>query len=277
MSTVAMAIAVLVGAGILIWATISIANTISDSSDREICRDSVLLRERSKVLEHPVLGELKCKTENVQIDSTDEDEINRIFAEEMYDCWYQFGEGEKDFLSDYNFAGGDNWCFVCSTIDFSEKTKDSISVVDDLDDYLASERVPFAGEVTFFEYFFGEGSYLEDGSSFLDIDTSDKKYVVFFADKRMDKGWLLNPTKIEASDWVLMGTGCSIGGGVGAVVGSIIPGAGTVAGAAIGCGIGTIIVNIAEIATKRTDYVSGLYIGSSEEAANVCNTAEVGG
>ena len=32
----------------------------------------------------------------------------------MVRCWYRYGEGEYDFLSNFGTTG--NWCFLCGTV-----------------------------------------------------------------------------------------------------------------------------------------------------------------
>ena len=150
MRVIVVAIPVIIVAGILFFATATILNLGESSVDREACRNSVLLKERSKVLGKPFLDSVRCETNLIEIDSDDEDEIFRDITNEMYDCWYQFGEGKRDFLSDRDFGGGDEWCFVCSRIEFGEETQKEVSEItmSDFNNFLNTEIIPFSGGET---------------------------------------------------------------------------------------------------------------------------------
>ena len=118
METIVKAIPVIIMAGILLFVVAQYIEFGGKAVDRESCRDSVLLKERSKILGKPLISDVKCKTHVVEIDSTEKEEIFEDISNEMYDCWKQFGEGKRDFLDKHDFGRGDNWCFVCSRIDF---------------------------------------------------------------------------------------------------------------------------------------------------------------
>ncbi|MCD4759979.1 hypothetical protein K8R33_03755 [archaeon] len=266
---------VLISGVVLLWVTGAFANLGSDSLDREACRNSVLLRAQTKILGNSPFGmDFDCETNLVEIDSKDEDEIYETIAGEMYDCWYQFAEGEKDFMPDWDLWKGDNWCFVCSRIDFSEDIKKEINNIplSDFNDFLATERIPLGSKRTFYEYFYkvdssGYMGYSTDSS----VDLNDSLYVVFFADKRADlwKNFWETPDTTE----IVLGVGSCVGGAyIGGAIGSVVlPVAGTAVGGVIGCAGGLIIDVFAETLARKTDYVSYLYVGSAEEVAGACH------
>ncbi|MBT6734734.1 hypothetical protein HOA69_00005, partial [Candidatus Woesearchaeota archaeon] len=98
MRVIVVAIPVIIVAGILFFATTTILQIGEDSVNREACRDSVLLKERSKILGNTLIDNVVCETNLIEIKSTDKNEIYGEITNEMYDCWYQFGEGKRDFL-----------------------------------------------------------------------------------------------------------------------------------------------------------------------------------
>ena len=269
LETIVKAIPVILMAGILLFIVVQYIEFGSSAVDREACKDSVLLKERSKILGKPLLKDVNCKTNSIEIKSSDENEVSKLISEEMYDCWYQFGEGKRDFLDDWDPWKGDNWCFVCSRIDYNEDTQKKVPQLH-LNNYLATQKIPFTEDLTFFEYFYGKDSTLNHVPDTI-LDTSSPTYILFFADKRLNKEWLIDPTKLDSTDGAFLGGGCVGAGTAGALVGTVIPGVGNVVGAVVGCVGGTIIAGTYEIIFRKTNYISGLYVGSSEEMIEACN------
>jgi hypothetical protein len=271
LETVVKAIPVILMAGILLYVVVQYIEFGSDSVDREACRDSILLKERSKILGRPLIGDINCKTNLVEIDSSEEEEIYKIISEEMYDCWYQFGEGKKDFLDDHDFGRGDNWCFVCSRIDLNEENLNQNQLYGLLN-YLKTEPVPLT-EDTFFDYFYGENSgsvnaYIPDESGVL-IDPSQSIYISFLGDKRVDAYQIGKESTIALS----LGTagGCLVGGVIGFFAGA---GAGAIPGCAAGAKIGytaSVAFTAYEYSSVKHDFVPILYVGDADGAKEMCN------
>lgn len=59
----------------------------------------------------------------------------------------------------------------------------------------------------------------------------NKKYAVVYVDQRIPASWVL---------WAKPLAGCVVGGKVGGLAGTVVPGAGTLSGAAIGCVVGAV-------------------------------------
>jgi hypothetical protein len=149
---------ILIGAIILIW----LGNfPFKETIDRESCHQSVILRSTSLIGISPgkAVVPLKCKTKEILIDTKDEQEIKEIIANEMYGCWWMLGEGKRNFFDPDYFAEYAIWekgkvessCVICSTIKFSEDTKEAIKEVD-VFEYLVNTKIPGA-DFTYFEYF----------------------------------------------------------------------------------------------------------------------------
>jgi hypothetical protein len=118
---------------------------LGETSDKQICHNSVVLRSQSKL----TTGPLDCKTNylcisgggecesltpttTIEVDPGDEDEIMQAIADEMADCWWMFGEG------DINYVGTDllgYHCAICSSIGFDDEIGVSITY-EDLFNYL---------------------------------------------------------------------------------------------------------------------------------------------
>lgn len=266
METIVKAIPVIILAGILIYFVVQFVEFGNKSVDREICKDSVLLKAKSKALGKPLIGEITCTTELLEIDETEEGKVKDIISKEMYDCWYQFGgEQEIDFLDDHDWGAGNNWCFVCNRIDFSEKTQEEVPEIVGIFDYLKTEPINYVEKEpkTFFNYIYSNFSENIDPQEFDYVYSTDEPfYIVFFGDKRFE--WVSG----DADDILTMVGGFVAGMEVGARVG-MLTGAkvGGIKGAVIGAMAGGILVK----AGTKTGYVRGLYIGGSEEMVERCN------
>ena len=105
---------------------------LGGTTDAEICRNSVVLRDKP-------LGDLvvpiDCKTQYVcisggsdcqsisateKINAKTKNEIMKVLADKMSECWWQFGEGKIDFRADLREGGTDITCAVCSLVNFKD-------------------------------------------------------------------------------------------------------------------------------------------------------------
>jgi hypothetical protein len=252
----------LVVAGIIFWVVPEIIKEGKQASLRETCKTSVLLRAKSKILGNPILDNLKCETIHFEIDSTNEEIIKEQISTEMFSCWNMFDRGESDFLSDRDFGKGDNWCHICSRIDFSDsvqKNKDT-KVVDNFDQYLRDEEIPIIGK-SFYAYIYGEeqSELLEPFPEEYNIKTDETVYVVFFADKRVD--WSKN---LGESSLAALGGAVLCAGGV--ILSPITFGT----TAAIGCSAGGAIIGTAYATSSKHTYLNGLYVGPASKIIEVC-------
>ncbi len=284
--TIAGIIILVLAAGIfLYWFLFEFGPYAEQGVGREACRDSVFLRTQGKIAGYTTFKNLACETRQREIKTVDEDNIKKAISEEMYDCWYQFGEGKKDFLTDRDWGFGNNWCFICSRIDFDERVKEEISQVNGLMTYLDTTPVPFYNG-SFFNYFYGtEG---EIGGQIFEDDTYATNvplYVAFFGDKKVGSWPGLGGEAVSDVGWTaLVGgiAGCVIWGTLGATGGSIVPIAGTVAGFIAGClaggdtgfYAGALIGGgkaVYDVGTHKKGFYTGLYVGNSDEILESCN------
>ncbi len=123
-TVVALIVALAVGIVLLLF-TSGFASILTKGADRNSCRDSVVIKAFNPIK----TGELNCRTNYISISTLDQKEIMQTVAEEAYWCWWQFKEGEADFLEldkkEIWVKGGINsWCFICSDISFSDKVKE---------------------------------------------------------------------------------------------------------------------------------------------------------
>ncbi len=107
---------------------------LTSSSDKQICHNSVVLRDKSKNL----AGKLDCKTnylcisgggecegitpsQTIKVNPESKQEIMKAVADEMADCWWMFGEGELDYLGIWEKTVIEPSCALCSVVKFDEK------------------------------------------------------------------------------------------------------------------------------------------------------------
>ena len=111
---------------------------LGETTTKEICHNSVVLRAKSGILAGPldcrtnylcVSGGRDCEgisaTSTVKVDSNNKNEIMKALADEMSDCWWMFGEGKIDYIGTGAFTKVA--CAVCSIVEFEEISVDSIS------------------------------------------------------------------------------------------------------------------------------------------------------
>ena len=55
-----------------------------------------------------------CKAGNLEIEDSEKDEVFSKLAERSYSCWRRYGEGEVDFMSNFDTTG--KYCFPCTQV-----------------------------------------------------------------------------------------------------------------------------------------------------------------
>jgi len=181
----------LVSAGILFLLFPSIQKMFVGGIDRETCHSSVLIR--STAIGGKLLGEigqiplkefpLKCKTEQINITSSDPEAAKKRVADAMYDCWWMLGEGKEDFfdVSTFKAVSGfkttESACIICSVISFKGEAE-KIGDIDILP-YLQN-NVP-GTNYSYSTYFSGEKDTILPSEVRTQQLSSDKKYAVVFS------------------------------------------------------------------------------------------------
>ncbi|MDD5133214.1 MAG: hypothetical protein PHD81_02160 [Candidatus Nanoarchaeia archaeon] len=219
------------------------------------CRTSVELKAKAKL---GGLGQLlgvdiplNCPASYLLIEN--KKDAKEQIAEEMYDCYYKYGEGKIDFMDDYSFSGKEIQCFLCSKITFKkEEFKDQ--------------------EITDFGKYFLEEGYAQDmyniqneagitKAGLNSIPTKNPIYLLFVADKRKN---VLETLKTNENVFL---SGCLGGTIIGGEIGSAFAIVGAVPGAIGGCFAG----GVAYSAALLTSYTSYTYWTDSEDLVNLCS------
>lgn len=156
---------------------------VKDFSQREVCRLSVLTRATSPdALQR--LTPLKCTTEKicltknndcnqfigekdvVKIKVETKEEIEKVVADSMYDCWSMMGQGKLDifggkksgFLNSLNpldvFGNAKTTCLMCARISLSKDLLEDDALMNsvNVNEYMETHQVP-GSELTYLQTF----------------------------------------------------------------------------------------------------------------------------
>ena len=146
-----------------------------EETQKEICHNSVVLKGKS------ISGvSLDCRTnyvcisslggsceainptQTIEIDLSKDaakNETMKAIAEEMSDCWWQFGEGKVDYLSLGDKGIWDkNTCAVCSIVKFDKKIQEEAEKItyEEFYDYL--EKTEKTSSQKYLKYLYGVSS-----------------------------------------------------------------------------------------------------------------------
>ncbi|MEK6847733.1 MAG: hypothetical protein AABX50_01250 [Nanoarchaeota archaeon] len=100
---------------------------LGQTTDEEICRNSVVLKGQPQFISGP----LDCKIAYVTISTEKKEEIMKTLADEMASCWYMFGEGKIDYGSGGVRGAIDTQVdyAICSIIEFDDNVGEKIPQV----------------------------------------------------------------------------------------------------------------------------------------------------
>lgn len=165
-----------------------------------------------------------CVTTEETIKDLDRNKIHEQLAQNMYTCWDQYGQGEKNFYSDIGWIDKELYCRICSEIKIDENVKREIKEidVDSFEIYLNSHNPPNHKE-TYADFFTrSENSKIDFGSG--KISLNGNLYTMFTAYRGGDysaKGFVsklvLTPIAVIAGGSQVPGAG-KITRGVGGLV-----------------------------------------------------------
>ena len=133
---------------------------LGETTDKEICHNSVVLQGQSKIASGPldckinylcISGGGDCEgtaSEKVEVNPENKDEIMKAIADEMASCWWMFGEGKID----YGTAASDSVDYaICSIVEFNGKTQEKLSIISYSEFYKYLEK-PFYIQLVIFIY-----------------------------------------------------------------------------------------------------------------------------
>ena len=170
---------------------------LGDESDSQLCYNSVMNRANLIRATNDVVSDsisLNCKRNYVCItkDGSCEgmldpikkkvktkEEVYLALGNELADCWWMFGEGKVNYLSEESFSK--LYCSLCSQIAFDDSTKEIFNGnkfdKQRVFDYLSKTKLNDQNGPTYLEYLYSTNNLtlISQGMSFGEIDL-DKQY-----------------------------------------------------------------------------------------------------
>ncbi len=213
---------------------------VPETTVKEICHNSVILKGKSLF---PAGVSLDCHTEYIcisktnkcdKIDNPDEiivveekEEVYKVIADKMADCWWMFGEGT------INYAGSekvpDFYCSICNQIYFDSSVKEIFDGSDTfsqkkLYDYIVANKVP-GKDIEYDEYLYGLN--FSDSNQILELFEPEPENVdsFEFMDINLDRAHLIimgMTNDVSTLGWVVTGAiaTAAVAAGVVAIVAS---------------------------------------------------------
>jgi len=140
---------------------------LGETTDKEICHNSVVLQEQSQLTS----GNLDCRTNylcisggskctdinqktEISVDPTNKTQIFKALADEMSDCWWQFGEGKINY-GDKALFEVDAQYALCSIMVFDDKVHEKLPEIKYLDFYNYLRTTPKTESQTYLQYLYG--------------------------------------------------------------------------------------------------------------------------
>lgn len=218
---------------------------LGETSEQEICHNSVITRGSSVLPTGSV--PLNCKrsyvcltrdgsceslTKPIKEKVETKEEVYRVLAEEMATCWWMFGEGKINYVGSEIIP--DLYCSICSQIAFDDSTKDILGGEIQREEFYSylSEKKVVGKDQTYAQYLFGTNdiSTLYDGE-FGRINLDAQQYVLMGVTSEVSGlGWgLAVGGAVALIAWTPV-----IGPVAGLVTGLILTTGGTTAGYFIG-------------------------------------------
>ncbi|MBS3171087.1 hypothetical protein J4449_00580 [Candidatus Woesearchaeota archaeon] len=98
----------------------SVKPAISQTTDNSACSLSVKSAAAQARIPGQGIKSLKelqgCKTQNIITDETAPDKVHELLADNVLNCWNNFGRGKLDFMKDFEAK---DLCFVCYKTTFT--------------------------------------------------------------------------------------------------------------------------------------------------------------
>ena len=268
-----------------------------NDSDKEICRNSVIMRGTSSVSSDSL--PLKCSRNYICITKTGEcsgmvkpdtrkvkteEEIYLVLAQEMADCWWMLGEGKVDYIGK-DFFLKDNYCSICAQILFDNSLKEIEGLdegkisKDKLYDYLSKTKMS-SQDMTYSEYLLGTNN-LEKLKQTIANDKNNTDKISTFGTIYVGKNYYLVTgitSEISGRGWKIAAGGITTAIGfvvgyswIGIVTGALIVGAGEV-GKDIEPEIGAITVEGTGI---KNEFMSPTIQEANSESFKTLNCYEI--
>jgi hypothetical protein len=218
----AMLIAIVIVTVIIILIIIifkKIADASEESALRSRCQASVAAYARLKDIPfgEATTGEadIRCPTQYITIEDTTPKDMRRQVANQMVDCWSNFGAGKLRLFT----ADDEKFCVICSVLEFEDESEKLTG----LSSFLMTERAPVIQDKkrpTYYEYLTGvqtNPEIVDQVKSSVDLNYLDgsKRYAVMFTFYKESYWSKLKSALYGALTGAVAGTVVVLGVGVG--------------------------------------------------------------
>jgi hypothetical protein len=194
---------------------------LGGTSEKDICHNSVAMRSSPVVPGETI--PLDCRTSYVCIteDGSCEkwantekknvktkDDVYKVLAEQMSDCWWMFGEGKLDYIGKTDVHA--NLCSICSQVVFDDSLisissfRDGNISKDNFYEYLSTNKQT-GKDITYSEYFFGTKNLSELKKM---VSEQNNGIGGTFGKINLDKPYYVMmgiTSEVSASQWILKG------------------------------------------------------------------------
>jgi len=178
-----------------------------ETNSKQICYNSVLLSSKGEGL----IGSLDCTTNSVcvsggdsceqfnptftaKVDPSKKEEVLKVLADEMADCWWMFGEGKLDYVSinvveeaeEILDESAPYHCAICSRIKFDKKIQNTLKEItySDLYNYLKTHQSTHDSSSTYLRYLYAVNSLESSNNPVKEFDlnalpiSTDAEYLI---------------------------------------------------------------------------------------------------
>ncbi len=168
---------------------VKIFDIMTSKGDTESCRLSVLAASQTTIAGKTSI-ELQCPRKNIVVYpeyytvdgnkrkySSEEytENVKRVFAEEMRECWYKMGEGDVKVFED-KLLDNENVCLICNHIEFQNPSDPEITA---FQDYLENTKIPASlnslTDTTYYDYI-----HRDINQKIISKDTTISNFLNFF-------------------------------------------------------------------------------------------------
>jgi hypothetical protein len=260
--------------GSIMMAT-AIGKWIYEDTPRQTCKDSlklsaIKLEGLNDKFGNPV--DIKCYTDYENYRTQDNQEIKKIIANKMVECWDLYGNGQMEIFD----TEDNNYCVVCSRLTFDKKTE-----LQGFTSYLNNNIAPYK-KMSYLEYLAGVSmaNFEESGYENSEVASQDTLPINESMAVMFTMGKNANPDAwrgVEDTKIFTTGTGVAIGTGVGILTGLVVAGL-------IACpetiGIGCLVSGVAYSGLLLVGVITGTTIaggvagGTVGYAAGASRTAD---
>lgn len=124
---------------------------VSTSKDDVLCNTLIQLKGNNlySIVDLFYQINTRCKVDSILIDSENENDVFKKFADSSVSCYDRYGKGEFDFLEKYKAEG--NWCFLCGEVSFENNVDFNANYFDFIE-WTKKISLPENDSISYYDY-----------------------------------------------------------------------------------------------------------------------------